>query len=205
MTATGPSDQRTLPIATPNVTILASRIDLPAISSAQPGAACCNEQTAAAERHDEPERLDLAALPTAPGEARQFTRHVLKKWQCGAEVIDAAVLAVSELTTNAARALNPHLGDLADTDAGPSRYLALTLRRLPGRVVIEVSDDNPGSPALADADSDAEGGRGLRIVQASSERWGCRYPSSGGKVVFCVIGTHETSQRDSELSHSDGR
>lgn len=161
------------------------------MSSAQPGAACRNGQTAAAGSRDEPERLDLAALPTAPGEARQFTRRVLEKWRCGAEVIDAAALAVSELTTNAARALNPHLDDLADTDAGPPRYLALTLRRLPGGVVIEVSDDNPDSPALADADADAEGGRGLRIVQASSEHWGCRYPSSGGKVVFCVISTQE--------------
>jgi Histidine kinase-like ATPase domain len=150
----------------------------------------------ATKHDDEPERLDLAALPTAPSEARQFTRKVLERWRCGPEVIDAATLAVSELTTNSARALNPDLGDLTNTSPGPPKHLALTLRRLPGQVMIEVSDDAPDLPLLTDADADAESGRGLLIVQASSERWGYRYPPAGGKVVFCVIST-DHAQKES--------
>jgi hypothetical protein len=45
----------------------------------------------------------------------------------------------------------------------------VALRLLPGQVVIEVTDNDPRPPVLADAGPGAEDGRGLVIVQALSE------------------------------------
>jgi hypothetical protein len=35
-----------------------------------------------------------------------------------------------------------------------------------------------------DHDDDAESGRGLELVRALSDRWGCCIPVAGGKVVW---------------------
>ncbi|MFL6052418.1 MAG: ATP-binding protein [Actinoallomurus sp.] len=32
-----------------------------------------------------------------------------------------------------------------------------------------------------------EGGRGLLLVEALAERWGYRWPVTGGKVVWCGL------------------
>jgi hypothetical protein len=31
---------------------------------------------------------------------------------------------------------------------------------------------------------DSEGGRGLRLVESMSRRWGCYHPPAGGKIVW---------------------
>jgi hypothetical protein len=67
--------------------------------------------------------------------------------------------------------------------------ISLTLRHLPGRIVVEVSDNNPSPPVVADAGTDAEDGRGLMLVQALSKEWGHFFPPAGGKTVYCVIGS----------------
>jgi hypothetical protein len=54
-------------------------------------------------------------------------------------------------------------------------------------LIIEVSDPDPSPPIMAEVDSEAEGGRGLMLVQALSKEWDYYLPRTGGKVVYCVL------------------
>ena len=40
---------------------------------------------------------------------------------------------------------------------------------------------------MAEVDGEAEGGRGLMLVQALSKEWDYYLPRTGGKVVYCVL------------------
>jgi anti-sigma regulatory factor (Ser/Thr protein kinase) len=134
-----------------------------------------------------PECLNLAAAPTASGQARHFAARVLRRWQAPPEVIQAAEIIVSELVTNACRA---SVADARQPDVpgpGTAGCVCLELSRMPGQVVIEVSDHSQDLPVRSDAGADAEDGRGLMLVQAYSEQWGYRCPPSGGKVVYAIL------------------
>jgi hypothetical protein len=89
----------------------------------------------------------------------------------------AAELAVSELVTNAVR---------ASTNArnarppGPPTGVPVVGLRLAGdrlRLLVEVSDHDPGPPVPTAVDPERDGGRGLLLVDAVSERWGYYYPA----------------------------
>lgn len=136
--------------------------------------------------------LELAALPSAPFWARRYATATLHAWQLWPGMIDAAELLVSELVTNAIRASGLGADQLTRSDVDAAGRISLTLRLLPGRVVIEVLDHDPGRPVRADAGPDAESGRGLMIVDALSKEWGYQYPPSGGKIVYCILDTPES-------------
>ena len=121
--------------------------------------------------------LPLGALPGAVPCARLHTIAVL--WEWGMEgLAHAAELAVSELVTNAVR---------ASTNArnagppGPPTGLPVVGLRLAGdrlRLLVEVSDHDPGPPIPTAVDPERDGGRGLLLVEAVSERWGYYYPAT---------------------------
>ena len=120
--------------------------------------------------------LPLGALPGAIPCARLHTTAVL--WEWGMEAMaHAAELAVSELVTNAVR---------ASTNArnarppGPPTGVPVVGLRLAGdrlRLLVEVSDHDPGPPVPTAVDPERDGGRGLLLVAAVSERWGYYYPA----------------------------
>jgi anti-sigma regulatory factor (Ser/Thr protein kinase) len=99
---------------------------------------------------------------------------MLRDWGgCGA-VAEMAELLVSELVTNATRFSS---GDIT-----------LTLWRLPGTLVIEVSDQAEAAmPELREPDSDSERGRGLVLVSALSREWSYYFPRPGWKTVYAVM------------------
>ena len=130
-------------------------------------------------------RMELMALVTAPGWARSLTRSMLGHWAMPGDTIQTAVLLASELVANAVKFATPVPEPVLVPRA---EIITLTLRKLPGRVVIEVADPDSSPPLLADADADAESGRGLMLVQAFSKEWSYLLPPSGGKIVYCVIG-----------------
>ncbi len=131
--------------------------------------------------------LEVAALPSAPFWARSQVKTALRAWRLWAETIETAELMASELVTNAVKAAGPEQESLTYADLGSIDRIAVTLRYLLGRVIIEVFDSNNNPPVLDEADTDAESGRGLMLVQALSKEWGYFFPPSGGKVVYCVI------------------
>ncbi|MHA5047748.1 SpoIIE family protein phosphatase [Streptomyces sp. SD15] len=111
-------------------------------------------------------------VPEAVRHARRFTRRTLRAWGVGDE-IDAALLVVSELVTNA----------LVHTD-GPVRF-DLTL--INHRLRIAVADSSPRTPVKPTSIGwEATGGRGILLVEAMSAAWGT-VPVSGGKQVWSEI------------------
>jgi anti-sigma regulatory factor (Ser/Thr protein kinase) len=114
----------------------------------------------------EPLRLDpLAAAVSA---ARRYVRDTLHRLH-RTDVLDAAELAASELTTNAClHARTP--------------FEIRVVVRDDGRVRIEVSDDSPRAPHRRRHNLDATTGRGLELLSAIGE-WGVA-ERPGGKTVW---------------------
>ncbi|MFF2012792.1 ATP-binding protein [Streptomyces sp. NPDC058195] len=115
----------------------------------------------------------FSSTPRGARSARHLARHVLHDWGIPyrSHASEAAELIVSELAANAAT----H-GRVAGRD------FELRLRHSPGRdgtrgvLRIEVSDTRgerrpPGPVRLVPPPSDAEGGRGLVLVDALADRW----------------------------------
>lgn len=129
--------------------------------------------------------LELGALPGAVPCARLHTRQLLWEWQQD-HAIETGELVVSELVTNSVDASRPLRGPR------PVRLWLLSDGR---RVVIQVADASPSPPKpaepnLAELNFDSDGGRGLLLVEAVSERWGW-YPWPAppiSKVVWAQIG-----------------
>ena len=126
-------------------------------------------------------------MPSAPFWARRQAEAALKAWQMAPEVIETAQLVVSELVTNAIKTACAQVTRLADGNFGRVQIIGLTLRLLPGRIVVEVFDNDQSPPVLTDPDEECEDGRGLLLVQALSKEWGHFFPPAGGKTVFAVL------------------
>ncbi|TAL12401.1 MAG: hypothetical protein EPN99_16920 [Frankiales bacterium] len=88
------------------------------------------------------------------------------------EVCDDVVLLVSEMVTNAVRHASP-----------PVR---LELQSQAGDVVIAVRDGSPEEPEPRDADEDAEGGRGMLLVDLLTSEHGVR-SQPPGKTVWARL------------------
>jgi len=103
-------------------------------------------------------------------------------------VADSVELVVSELVTNAVRAsTGPDGRPKYDAKTGLPR---VHLRQLSDRahVLIEVWDQDPRMPVAAATGPDDESGRGLMLVEALCERWGCdTSPGWDGKVVRAEV------------------
>jgi anti-sigma regulatory factor (Ser/Thr protein kinase)/anti-anti-sigma regulatory factor len=122
------------------------------------------------------DELRLAPTPTAPAAARAFVREVCGYWQLAipdATVMDRAVLLANELVTNAL------------VHAHTEIRLRLELRG--DRLHIAVRDGSPRLLRLVAPDRQAEGGRGLRLVEQLARTWGVDRHPDGGKVVWCVL------------------
>ena len=93
----------------------------------------------------------------------------------------ATALVTAELAANAAT----H-GRL------PGRNFRLTLLKLPDRIRVEVTDTRPErtpptSPPADPPAPDAESGRGLLLVEAYADRWGCEARDTCTKTVWAEI------------------
>ncbi|MEO3754115.1 SpoIIE family protein phosphatase [Streptomyces sp. B6B3] len=104
--------------------------------------------------------------PVAAGEARHHVREQLARWDL-AELTMPTELIASELVGNVIRHAR-----------GPLRLRLLRSRTL----ICEVSDGSHTTPHLRRASETDEGGRGLQLVGALSQRWGTRYTQSGKTI-----------------------
>ena len=121
--------------------------------------------------------LVLGALPSAVPCARLHVRLVLAEWDLK-PLADTAELIVSELMTNATEA------SMRLPDRPP---IALRLLASEKTLVIEVWDHSPLDLEPREASPDAEGGRGLTVVAALSDRWGSERTGRRHKVVFAEL------------------
>ncbi len=109
----------------------------------------------------------------AAARARPRTAAALRRWQVPDPVIDDAQLAVSELVSNAV------------VHGREPVKVRLTLTRT--AVHITVHDGDPRPPRMRNpSPGDITGGRGLRIVAAVSQQWGCAL-GRHGKNVWCSL------------------
>ncbi|GDY68073.1 ATP-binding protein [Streptomyces avermitilis] len=105
---------------------------------------------------------------------RQWTRRQLESLPWSAdepETVDAVVLTVSELLTNA------HVH--AHSDA----HLVLTWDG--DCLHVNVHDDDPTLPRQRDPDAGEVSGRGVGIVRALADEWGMRCQRHGKTVTAC--------------------
>jgi anti-sigma regulatory factor (Ser/Thr protein kinase) len=122
------------------------------------------------------DELRLDPTPAAAAAARAFVREVCRYWQLvvpDATVMDRAVLVANELVTNAV------------VHARTEIRVRLELRG--DRLHIAVRDGSPGLLRVVAPDWQAEGGRGLRLVEQLARAWGVNRHPDGGKVVWCVL------------------
>ncbi|WP_161165014.1 SpoIIE family protein phosphatase [Streptomyces sp. SID5910] len=112
-------------------------------------------------------------LPEAVRHARRFTNRTLRSWGVPASDIDAVLLVVSELVTNA----------LVHTDG----KVRLDLTLVGSRLRVAVADASPRTPVKPTSIGwEATGGRGILLVEAVSTTWGT-LPVGGGKQVWSEI------------------
>jgi anti-sigma regulatory factor (Ser/Thr protein kinase) len=116
----------------------------------------------------------IEATPSNVAPARHFVTNALRQWRAADDVVDDAVLLVSELVTNAVRYDGPRV--------------ALHLQLGEGVLRILVEDGTPPAawiaPIEAARNNDAERGRGLLLVNALARDWGVQALASGGKNVW---------------------
>ncbi|MDL4770828.1 MULTISPECIES: ATP-binding protein [Thermomonosporaceae] len=152
--------------------------------------------------------LELEALASSVPAARHFVGATLRGWRL-AELADDATLVVTEIVTNAYQALMEATGEplpvLTGAHPAPAgghaatggrggaagpRPPVITMRLgLAGAVLsIEVEDGIAALPRRSDAGDYDENGRGLLLVGALADRWGCRRAERHpGKVVWAEL------------------
>jgi len=113
---------------------------------------------------------ELPHLPNAVPQARGLIRTCLGSADLPEDAIGTAELLVSELVTNAVK-----------YGAAPV-WLLIELR--PGLVHASVSDSCTELPRRRGADPDAEGGRGLLVLDALASSWGAVSAGSGKYLWF---------------------
>jgi anti-sigma regulatory factor (Ser/Thr protein kinase) len=123
----------------------------------------------------------LEPRPESVRTSRDFARAALREWDMPL-LTEAAELVVSELVTNALRHGVPSARRLAGEH--PVRLKLLAQAPF---VMCMVSDPGAEIPVLREPDLASESGRGLRVVEACSVRWGWHLLDEGGKIVWALL------------------
>jgi anti-sigma regulatory factor (Ser/Thr protein kinase) len=127
--------------------------------------------------------LDPQSVPAA----RRFATGALG--DVPLEAREAVELMVSELVTNCVR----HVHTSFD----------LTIERMSAEIRVEVTDRGGGIPTMRSPSPDEPNGRGLRIVDMLSRRWGVEQRAGSGKTVwFTVDATHADEGEEISLHAS---
>ncbi|MET7567046.1 ATP-binding protein [Streptomyces sp. NPDC005492] len=112
--------------------------------------------------------------------ARQRLRKTLADWGIPAELADSVTLLANELVTNAVTHCRIPYAEIE---------VALTLDE--PELVLQVSDpDRDRLPQPHDSTPDEEGGRGLALVAALADDWGCRQEPYA-KCVWALFKSRE--------------
>jgi hypothetical protein len=115
--------------------------------------------------------------------AREFTLSTLQGWGVAERREDVAVV-VSELLTNALLHALPAAGH-----ARTGWLVRLGLLQSGHCVICAVADPSRVAPVLQQPEHFGETGRGLHVIAALSDRWGCTIPTDIGKVLWAMFST----------------
>ena len=117
------------------------------------------------------ERVCLQHTLDSPGEARAAVATFTERLGLQ-EIVDDLTLVVSEMVTNAVRYADPPL--------------AIEMQAGPDAVLVAVEDGSPERPHARAAGPDAEGGRGLMLIDLLAAEHGVR-PGPPGKTVWALL------------------
>ena len=109
--------------------------------------------------------------PESVPAARRFATGVLR--DVSTDTLEAVELMVSELATNCIR----------HTDSG----FDLTITRAGGDIRVEATDGAGGRPEMRSPKPTDPSGRGLKIVDMLSAKWGVQQRTSVGKTVWFTV------------------
>ncbi|MFF5363174.1 ATP-binding protein [Streptomyces scabiei] len=128
----------------------------------------------------------LNAIPQAVAAARLFVRHTLTLWSLE-EHVETVALIMSELATNAVQA--SIITDAQAMAQGISKdaVVGAQLRAVEASLFVEVYDRTSAVPVRRNPNQDAEGGRGLLLVDVLAKQWNVYRPSVGGKIVWAEL------------------
>ncbi|WP_434974848.1 ATP-binding protein [Streptomyces griseoluteus] len=124
--------------------------------------------------------VELQALPSRIGQVRRIVSAQLRYWRLD-PLIDRAALGVTELLSNVHR------------HARPDKSCVVELEFQSDRLTVSVRDRDPRLPVVTDSTGTSDAGplatcgRGLVMVAAVSESWGCRPDGEDGKVVWFAL------------------
>lgn len=127
-------------------------------------------------------RFTAPAVDASVPRARHAVRDLLARQRVPvtADLLDAALLILSELVTNSVRHAAVLSPELAVEVAVGADWLRLS-----------VEDDHPYRPAALERDQNSSGGRGLLLVAELTREagGGCdvEHTAGGGKVVWAVL------------------
>lgn len=125
------------------------------------------------DRSDRPRAvLQLEPGPSGPSQARAAAADCARELGLDESTSDDVLLLVSEMVTNAVRHAEPPVGLEIEVDEDA--------------VVVVVRDGSPSEPVARDAAPDAEGGRGMMLVDLLTDEHGVR-PQPPGKVVWARL------------------
>jgi anti-sigma regulatory factor (Ser/Thr protein kinase) len=124
------------------------------------------------DRSSQPRRtMQLDSSPSSPARARALAADAVADLQLGS-VADDVALVVSELVTNAIRHAEPPV----ELEIETGEYA----------VVVAVADCSSDRPVARHAPEDAEGGRGLELIDLVASETGVR-PEPPGKTVWAAV------------------
>jgi len=137
--------------------------------------------------------LELAVAPSAVRTARHWAASLLAESDPprDAELVDSAVLVVSELVTNAIRAVSQQSKRASMLPPGISPVTRprvwLSICGSADVIRIEVRDSTCAPvPAACHRADDDESGRGLEVIASLAANWGWQADALG-KVVWCEL------------------
>jgi anti-sigma regulatory factor (Ser/Thr protein kinase) len=108
------------------------------------------------------------------GEGRRFVARTLRDWNVDESRIEPVLLVANELVANA----------IVHAHSAP----VLSLTESDGELLLRVSDDSSALPVPQAPSVDDDGGRGLILVAALSDRWGIDADASGKSVWVAFAG-----------------
>ncbi|MFD5847472.1 ATP-binding protein [Streptomyces chartreusis] len=128
--------------------------------------------------------IRLNAVPQVVAATRLFARHNLTLWNLE-EHVETVMLIMSELATNAVRA---SITDTQTTNEETSNaVIGAQLCAVEASLFVEVYDRTNAAPVRGNPTQDAEGGRGLLLVDVLAKQWNVYRPSVGGKIVWAEL------------------
>lgn len=119
--------------------------------------------------------VHLASDVASLGEGRRFVARTLRDWNVDEARIEPVLLVANELVANA----------IVHAQSAP--VLSLT-ESSGGDLLLRVSDESRALPVPQAPSTDDDGGRGLILVEALSDRWGIDTDAAGKSVWVTFAG-----------------